>query len=180
MFRSRGFYSTGVTWLRSTSLAWLGLNLLVLMTPCTRAAGQREALNLFSISVPAVIWQEFQAFPHLCYSDWRLLLLTVILCMKLFRNLNPSFYFSQCHIISRWETGVTASVQWCQMQYGFIQWHSNALCFVLCPNHSLHLIWPLLSTELIFIELSRVFEVIPVIRLPTVKLKVSKYYFLLT
>lgn len=52
------------------------------------------------------------------------------------------------------------NVQRCQMQYGFTQWHSNVLCFVLLPNHSLNLIWTLLGTELVFIQLSIVYSLL--------------------
>lgn len=99
----------------------------------------------------------------ICYLDWGFLPFTVILYMKLFRNLSHSFLFSRCrqycHIVfkvgnrnhsqSSSLNGVRCSTDL----------YSSMVTLYICsslgiPNNSKHLIWPLLSTEHVFVELS--------------------------
>ena len=111
VFRCRGFLGTRTTCLRSTAFSVLepaAFN----DTQYQRQGPERSIVSIQHLPAGC----DLTSVHHLsCCLDWRLLLFTVILCMKLCHNLTHPFHFSQClqyrHVVLRWETKITDRIQ---------------------------------------------------------------------
>lgn len=110
VFRCKGFHSTAMTSPALPLLEPAAFN--DTQYQCWRTERTIISVQHLRASCDLTSVHHFPLF--ICYLDWKLLF-TVILYMKLTHNLNIFFHFSQClqycHIILKWETKITVSVQ---------------------------------------------------------------------